>query len=559
MKIRNHILALLILTSLSLPAMSQKKKQDAKNIETEIDNILSSRYKANEPGVAALVCVKNKVIYKKAFGMANLELEVPLTADMVFRIGSISKQFTGVAILQLMEQGKLSLQDDITKYIEDFPTHGHNISIHHLLIHTSGIKSYTDMKEWTPEIRKKDFTPSELLDFFKEQPMEFAPGEKFQYNNSAYVMLGYIIEKVSGMTYAEYVEKNLFKPAGMTNSLYGNDNIIVKKRASGYDRGHSGTENAEYLSMTQPYAAGSLMSTVEDLMKWNQTLHAGKIISKESLKLAFTNYTLNDGTPTNYGYGWFLGNIKGSPVYEHGGGINGFITQGTYLPEEDIFVALFTNSTLNPPAEAATMIAALVMGKPFETATIKLSDEELKRFTGVYEKTDGTKRNIYFEEGKLVSQRGEGAFLPLIPYEKNAFYFENSLTSITFELNKDQTISQAITKSATGNPEIWKKTDLPLPERAKGIQVSEEILQTYTGDYELSPGFILSISIEDGKLWAQATGQPRLETMALTPSKFSLIIVPATIEFFKDDKGKVSKLILLQGGKEFEAPRVEKK
>ena len=339
-------------------AVAQSK--DDKQLTAAIDKLLSEQFKTNETGAAALVARNGQIIYKKAFGMANLELNIPMQADNVFRIGSITKQFTAVAILQLMEQGKLSLQDDITKFIPDYPTHGHKITIEHLLTHTSGIKSYTGMKDFG-DIMRKDMKPEELINHFKNQPMDFAPGTKWMYNNSGYFLLGYIIEKVSGKTYPQYLEEVIFKPLGMTNSYYGSDSKIIKNRASAYGKNDKGFENAEPLSMTLPYSAGSIQSTVEDLFKWHQAVHAYKLVKKESLDKAFIPYKLSDGKATTYGYGWSLGNVQESPSIEHGGGINGFLTMGIYLPKEDVFVAVFSNCGCNSPDEVSSKIAALTI------------------------------------------------------------------------------------------------------------------------------------------------------------------------------------------------------
>ena len=280
------------LFAISLTAGFAQAKDD-KQLTAEFDKLLSEQFKTNETGCAALVARNGQIIYKKAFGMANLELNIPMQADNIFRIGSITKQFTSVAILQLMEQGKLSLQDDITKFIPDYPTHGHHITIEHLLTHTSGIQSYTGMKDFG-EIMRKDMKPEELVAHFKNQPMEFAPGTKWNYNNSGYFLLGYIIEKITGKTYPQYVEEVFFKPLGMANSYYGSDSKIIKNRASAYEKGKDGFQNAEPLSMTLPYSAGSIQSTVEDLFKWHQAVHAYKLVKKETLDKAFTKYKLNN-------------------------------------------------------------------------------------------------------------------------------------------------------------------------------------------------------------------------------------------------------------------------
>ena len=198
----------------------------AQIIESQIDDILNASYKANEPGATALVYKNGNVIYRKGFGSANLELGVAMKPEHVFEIGSITKQFTAIAILMLEEQGKLKVEDEITKYIPDYPTLGKTITIHQLLNHTSGIKSYTAMQSFRDNARR-DMTPTEIIDFFKNEQMDFDPGEKFLYNNSGYILLGHIIEVVTGNSYADFIQKNIFDKLGMKNSYYGSMNKII--------------------------------------------------------------------------------------------------------------------------------------------------------------------------------------------------------------------------------------------------------------------------------------------------------------------------------------------
>lgn len=223
---KRHFYFVILLLLVSVSGLYAQGSATRKELEKDFDNVLSQIYKQGGPGCAVLITEKGKPIYRKAFGMANIELGVPMKPEMVFRIGSITKQFTAIAILQLMEQGKLALQDDITKYIPDYPVNGKKITIEHLLTHTSGIKSYTSMPSFQT-IMRKDMKPMELVSFFKDQPMDFDPGAKFLYNNSGYFLLGVIIEKVSGMSYPQYLEQQIFKPLGMVNSYYGTDTRII--------------------------------------------------------------------------------------------------------------------------------------------------------------------------------------------------------------------------------------------------------------------------------------------------------------------------------------------
>ncbi|NIM16738.1 MAG: serine hydrolase, partial [Candidatus Aminicenantes bacterium] len=376
------VLSVLILFSGSLNA----GKTSTKNLAKKIDAFLVKTYPANEPGAAVLAVKDGKVILRKGYGMANLELGIPMKPEMVFRVGSITKQFTATGIMMLAEAGKLSIEDEITKFLPDFPTHGHKITVHHLLTHTSGIKSYTGMPDFYPLMRK-DMKVQELIDIFKNQPMDFVPGERFLYNNSGYFLLGAVIEKVSGKTYEEFIDEKIFKPLGMKNSYYGSHSRIIPNRASGYRKEENQFQNADYLSMTLPYAAGSLLSTVDDLYHWNQAVEAGKVVSEASLKRMLTPTKLNKGKTQDYGYGWSLGTLFGEKLIAHGGGINGFVTYAVRIPEKNVFVTVLTNLPQKQPTASyvGQWITALLCDKPVkQKKAITLDTKILDTIVGVY-------------------------------------------------------------------------------------------------------------------------------------------------------------------------------
>ncbi len=555
MKRKNLVVTVLVslvtvLLSTSVNAQSIRAKQQT----AEFDKILAEQFKPDGTGCAILVARDGEVIYRKAFGLADLELNVVMRPEMVFRIGSITKQFTAIAILRLMEQGKLSLRDEITKYMPDYPTHGHSITIEHLLTHTSGIKSYTNIPEFQAMMRT-DMTPLEIIEKNKALPMEFAPGTRWNYNNTGYIMLGYIIEKVSGKTYAEYLQENFFTPLGMTSSYYGDDTRIIRNRASGYQPGKEGTVNADYLSMTLPYAAGSIMSTVDDLYKWNRALHSYKLVKKETLDKAHTVYILSDGKPTSYGYGWFMSELQGSPTIEHDGGINGFLTTSLYLPDQDLFVALFSNNNGIDPGFPALKIAAAAIGKPLETGAIEIDNETLDAYPGVYREDEGITRVIIREDNQLYSQREGSTRLRIMPVAKDRFRFENSFTTITFTRSEKGDVTGFVmdTRGISTNS---KKTNDPLPER-KEITVSEELLSKYVGEYEIQPGFVIAFTLEGNRLMTQATGQQQFEVFAESETKFFLRVVDAQVEFVADPDGKFNKMILYQGGQKIEGKRIK--
>ncbi len=536
---------------------SAQKSIDKVKLAAEFDKILSTQFKSDGPGCAALVAYKGEIIYKKAFGLANIENTVPMNADMIFRIGSITKQFTAIAILRLLEQGKLDLQDELTKYIPDYPVNGKKITIEHLLTHTSGIKSYTGMEEFNAAIQGKDMKVDELIAFFKNQPMDFDPGTNWKYNNSGYVLLGAILEKITGKPYGEYIEETIFKPLGMKNSLYGSNSKIIPNRASGYDPAKAGIQNASYLSMTLPYAAGSLMSSVEDLYKWNRALRSNQMVKRETLEKAFTGYKLQTGRNTHYGYGWSVGDIGNHRVIEHSGGIPGYLSDALYAPEDDIFIAVLSNCTCNPPDGLLQKMTASVLGVSQDYKAFAVDSTILKQYTGIFESENGDSRVITSEANQLFSQRKGGPRFKISAYEKDKFFFETSSSLIRFVKDGSGKLTGLEFKSGITPYEFWKKVDKETAVTSKEIKIDEKILKSYVGVYELSPTFTIVVSVKDGALKAQATGQQEFDLFAESETRFFLKVVEVQMDFVKDGQGKVTHLVLHQGGQDTRANKVK--
>lgn len=404
------------------------QNREDKKLVKQLDQLVSEKYKSIAPGCVVLVAKKGRIVYEKAFGSANIELNVPMKPEMIFRVGSVTKQYTAISILQLVEAGKISLQDSIQKYVNDFPHKGHTITIENLLTHTSGIKEYQAINDTTPNGERKDYTPKEGVDFFKNEPLVFEPGTQFQYSNSNYFLLGYIIELVSDKSYREYLNQNIFSVAGLTNTYYNLQEKIIPGRVSGYTRIDTTLENADYLSMTTAYAAGALLANVGDLFKWHTALYDQKLIGKDMLNKAATPFTLKNGSATGYGYGWYLNEIGGSKTIEHAGAIDGFRSDEIYLPGEDIFVAALFNSLeyKNNWIELSNDIALLTTGKSLQTV-MKLSDSILQKYTGTYKYMDDPKINvslkIYKRDGKLYCDlsNGTGANMVLVPQSETKF------------------------------------------------------------------------------------------------------------------------------------------
>src|SRR6266481_6205698 len=294
--------------------------QDAE-LAGKLDHVMSAYQKNRGFMGSALVAKGGKVILEKGYGMASVELDVPNGPDTKFRLGSITKQFTSTAILQLEEQGKLSVTDTACKYLPECPETWKAITIHQLLSHTSGIPSYTDGPEFAkPKMMRIPLKPVEILLLTKDKPLEFQPGEKWKYDNSGYIFLGVIIEKVSGEKYADYLKKHIFGVLDMQDSGYDDSSVILRNRAQGYRSVTDGFRNADFLDMSLPYAAGSLYSTVLDLYPWDRALYTDKILKQAAREKMWTP------VKNNYGYGWSIGQSHKHKQIAHGGGINGFST-----------------------------------------------------------------------------------------------------------------------------------------------------------------------------------------------------------------------------------------
>jgi CubicO group peptidase (beta-lactamase class C family) len=327
-------------------------------------------------GVAAAVVHRGDTLLLGAWGKADLEWDVPLTPDAVFEIGSVTKQFTAAAILRLRDAGRLDLDADITTYLPDYPAQGHRIPVRRLLDHTSGIRGITEMPVFR-NLQVQNLPRDTVVKLFAAEPFDFAPGEAMIYNNSAYILLGHLIEKVTGGTYEDYVEREFFAKLGMTRSSYCSDTEVVPRRAHGYQTLGGRLARRGFASHLWPYAAGSLCSTAGDLVTWLRALHGGRVLPPASYREMITPGTLNDGTRVRYAMGVSVTpDAGGRRVISHGGGISGFLSETRYYPDDDLVVVVLLNTTggVGPSALAGDMVDALlprvpVATRPFTGAT----------------------------------------------------------------------------------------------------------------------------------------------------------------------------------------------
>lgn len=511
----------------------------------DYDAAVQQYFTADAPGGAVLVAQGGKVLYERALGMADMSKTTALTTGNQFRVGSVTKQFAAVAIMQLAEQGKLALGDEIQKYV-DFPKKEHPITIEHLLTHTSGIPSFTGMPSYKPEAYAKDVTLPELIALFADLPLEFAPGTSWNYSNSGYILITAIIERASGRTWPEYAAEYLFKPAGMQHSSAAITGGPLPHECIGYAKTDSGYEPARPISLTWPRGAGSIRSTVDDLLKWNSSVFAGKLVPSAMLAKAHAPYVFPDGSTKAYGYGWGFQNVQGSPSIEHNGGIDGFASASIYLPKEDIYVVALTNSEGQDVGRLAPELAAIALGKPYGGPLLPLADGAAQDYPGVYVTADSVERYITADEQGLHAQRKGGGMFDLQFRGNDHFMYAGDLITLTF-LRAGGKVVGARFLSRDGVEQMLTRSDKPLPAPRAELALKNADLQAYVGEYEVMPGFTLTFRAEGDRFFVLPTRNSEAEVFGEAPHKFYLKIVEATIEFHPEADGTVNRLTYTQG------------
>ncbi len=380
-----------------------------------------------------LVSRNGKILLDKGYGFANLEWQIPNTPTTKFRLGSITKQFTAASILLLEERGKLKVEDPVKKYMPDAPAAWDKVTIFHLLTHTSGIPSFTSF----PDLESKQMqamTPQQLVDWFKDKPLEFEPGSKWNYSNSGYVLLGYLIEKISGLSYADFVQQNIFTPLGMKDSGYDSNSALIAHRAACYSRGKDGPENAGFVNMTVPLSAGGLYSTTEDLLRWEEGLFGGKVLKPESLAKMTTPFK------DDYAFGLGVSTKNGHKMIAHNGGIQGFNTSLIYYPDDKLVVAVLAN--LNGPFadQIAAQLGEVAHGQKVvlvsERKEITVSPRILAQYVGNYELAPTFSIAITLEGGQLMAQASNQRKNPLFAESETMFFLKIVDAQVEFVKNE---------------------------------------------------------------------------------------------------------------------------
>lgn len=406
-------LFLLVIVANHLPAQSVQQK---------MDDLLDSYLKEKKFNGSVLVGHKGQVVYEKGLGYRNAEDKVPNDVNSIFQIGSITKQFTAAVIMQLQEEGKLSVQDKLSKYYPGF-ANGDKITIEHLLTHTSGIYNYTNDTTLMKSDVTKHYSQSQMVEMFKKYPPDFEPGTKWNYSNSGYSLLGYIIEKVTGKPYERVVRERILQPLGMSHSGFDFAHVKDAEKAKGYfTLASTKATPAPIVDSTIAYSAGALYSTVEDLYKWEKAIKTDKILKPASWNRIFTPYM------NKYGYGWGIDSLYGKLTTSHSGGIHGFSSFLLRVPEEDLVVIMMDNSSSGALGKLSKTLAAIALDKPYDLPTakkeIQVDHSILSRYTGEYQLAPTFSITVRLDGNQLKAQATGQPEFELFPEKENLFFLK---------------------------------------------------------------------------------------------------------------------------------------
>ncbi len=511
----------------------------------------------DSPGVAVLVARDGKIVFQGGFGFADIAKKTPITVETKFRIGSISKQFTAAAILRLAEQGKLALGDPLEKYFPGFP-HGRDITLRQLLTHTSGLHSYTEKPEFLGRVTNA-IAPAKLIAWFQDDPPDFAPGAGFHYNNSAYFLLGEIVAKVSGKSFADHLRETFFGPLGMKDTGIFVNSTPPARMALGYSFTEGRYAPALEWDMSWAGGAGALHSTVGDLFRWNEALFNGRVVNAGSFKAATTPVHLPanvDGM--NYGYGLVMAAIKGLPTIGHGGGLNGWSSDLLRVPGQNCTVVVLANALPPGPGLAPGVISRALVEKLLADEIQKLPPVTEDPSANPKSFTDYAGRFDYHGAIMTVSVEGDALFSQLtgqqkfriFPKTKDEFFWKVTDAQVVFLRDEKGRVNAA--RHTQGGSSFRAPR---LPDDA--VKLTPAQLDAFVGQYQYGPGVIMTVSREDTQLMAQLTGQPKYPLFTRSETEFAWRVVAASVKFVKGANGKVAKAVHSQNGTTFDAPKIK--
>ena len=524
------------------------------DFKKQADALLQASYSEDGPGAAVVVMRGGRVIYAGGRGLADLESRRPITPDTSFRLGSIAKQFTAATILQLVGEGKLSLDDPISRFLPGYPPPGAGASVRQLLNHSSGVQDFSKIPGWMgSEPSLRPHSTADLVALTLSRPAVSAPGQRWEYNNGGYVLLGAIIEKVTGKAWHEAVTERIARPLGLGSLAYAAAGSSGSARARGYSKEAGGFRPSRGVHMSVAHAAGGLVATVADMAKWAEALHGGRVVSPALYREMISPARLADGSTEPYGFGLRLQKIRGRAAFVHGGAGRGLDTDSVYVPSERLFVAVFANSDdlEVDPSNLTRRLAALALGEPFPAFTpTEVDIASVEPLFGAYTAEEGPQRRFFARNGKLYFGRGDE--------EREAFaaggdrFFFGPRELDWFEVIRQPGGAHRLklhAPEAAAPAQAVRSGPVPPP-----LAVAPAVLQSYVGSYKTETVTLAVALGGDGRLTVSPAGQPPMPLRPVSQTEFRIEGAPMRLVFHPEE-GKVNRLTLYRGARELHGQR----
>lgn len=569
---KRTIFTILVLVSIIISAQDKTEK---------IDNLMDRYLEYGLFNGSVLVADQSGIILSKGYGYANMEWMVKADENTKYRIGSVTKQFTALIIKQLEEEGKLSTDDKLSSLLDYYREDtGDKIMVKHLLTHTSGVPNYTNRGDFFTDLAYRKFTTDEFIKNYCMDDLEFEPGEKWNYSNSGYMILGAIIEHIEKKPFGEVLQERILDKTGMDNSGFDSSSEIIKNRAAGYRKSVDEYSNSDYINMFITHAAGAMYSTIEDLYKWDRALYTEELLSEDAKEEYFTP------VKNNYAYGWMIMPVKFDSMEDsisvilHGGGINGFSAIIYRDTTAQNFITILSNvQDVNLSRIAMKILEILYNGDPelpkrpvagylysyyennpeadLSDIYYRLKEEENKSF--LFEEADMNMLGYKFLNQGNTEKALEIFRLNIKEFSTSSNVYDSYGEALLVKGDTTKAVEN-YKKSVQLNPgnehgrTVLKKLGAETEEE---VTVSPEILARYEGKYVVSPQFALKIRVEGNRIFTQATAQPEFEIFPINEKKFYLKAVNAQILFEEDDAGNVEKLTIFQNGAQIVGKKVQ--
>lgn len=549
MNLRLLGLALSSLAFLIAPAVAETPAEWA-------DEHLREATKGDRPGVAVLVAQDGKILYQGGFGLAEVASKTPITPETKFRIGSVTKQFTAAAILKLAEQGKLALTDPLAKFYPKVPN-APKITLRHLLTHTSGLASYTSRPNFFVGVTRPT-TPADLLASLEKDAPDFEPGANFAYCNSGYFLLAEIVAQVSGQSFADYLRTTFFEPLGMKGTGIFVNATPPAGAALGYALHEEQVLPALDWEMSWAGGAGALYSTVGDLFRWTEALHAGRVVNADSLKAMTTPNPLPPGVDgLRYGFGLVVSDVERLPAIGHNGGLQGWQSHLLWLPQQHVTLVALANAMPGAPALEPAVVTRdlarhfLAQEIARQTAPVENKDIDPKiyaDFVGRYDYKSGIQTVTTENNHLFVQLTGQQRF-EIFPRSADEYFLKIVDAQLRF-LRDEKGAVVAVQHTQNGN--VFRAPRLV----ADAAKLTPEQLDAFTGSYFYGVAAVLKVRRDGAQLLAQLSGQPEFPIFPTSADSFEWRVVKASVRFVKGDDGKVTKAVHTQSGQTFDAPKL---